>query len=109
MGEAEAGDVFQFVVKLVVVFPFVFDPEMDTGGVTVWVWDGVKGELVGVGVGVVLAEVLEVLCVLDVPPLTDGSTLIMGWTLITGWTLIDALLVALCMMEWPCRSLAAWC
>ena len=57
----------------------------------------------------VLAEVLEVLCVLDVPPLTDGSTLIMGWTLITGWTVIDALLVALCMMEWPRRSRVAWC
>ncbi len=108
VGEVEAGDVFQFVVKVVVVSPFVFDPERETGGVTVCVWDGVKGELVGVGV--VLAEVLEVLCVLDVPPLTDGSTLIMGWTLITGWTVIVALLEALCMMVWPCRSLLPrWC
>jgi hypothetical protein len=42
--------------------------------------------------------------VLDVPPLTDGSTLIMGSTLITGWTVIDALFVALCMMAWPPRE-----
>jgi hypothetical protein len=95
----EVGDVFQFVVKVVVVPPFVFDPERETGDVTV-----VVGVGVGAGVGVVLADVLDVLWVLDVPPLTDGSTLIMGSTLITGWTVIDALFVALCMMAWPPRA-----
>ena len=50
----DAGVVVQFVVKVVVVFPFVFDPDTEAGDVT---------ELVelGVGDGVVLADVLEVL------------------------------------------------
>jgi hypothetical protein len=38
--------------------------------------------------GVELAEVLEELCVLDVPPLTVGWTLMPGWTSTVGWTLI---------------------
>lgn len=89
-------EVFQFVVNVVVVFPFVFDPEIETGGVTV-----------EVGVGVVLAEVLEVLCVLDVPPLTDGSTLIIGCTLITGATVIVAALEARIIIARPWRLAAA--
>jgi hypothetical protein len=58
----EAGDVFQFVVKVVVVFPLVFDPATDAGDVTVVVAVGVGagvGAGVGVGVGVVLADVLD--------------------------------------------------
>jgi hypothetical protein len=44
---------------------------------------------------VLLAEVFEVLWVVDVPPLTEGSTLIRGWILIAGATVIVALLEAL--------------
>jgi hypothetical protein len=40
------------------------------------------------GAGVELADVLEELCVLDVPPLTVGWTLMPGWTLMAGWMLI---------------------
>ena len=85
VGVAVDVEVFQFVLKVVVVFPFVFDPVIEAGGVTVELGDGV---------GVVLADVLEVLCVLDVPPLTDGSTLIIGWTLIAGAKVIVATLEA---------------
>jgi hypothetical protein len=35
-------------------------------------------------VGVELAEVLEELCVLEVPPLTVGWTVMAGWMLIVG-------------------------
>jgi hypothetical protein len=51
-----------------------------------------------VGVGVVLAEVLEVLWVVEAPPLTDGATLIIGWILIAGATVMVALLEALIIM-----------
>jgi hypothetical protein len=51
-GASAEVDVFQFVVKDVVVFPDCLEPEIETGGVTV---------RVGVGAGVLLAEVLEVL------------------------------------------------
>jgi hypothetical protein len=40
--------------------------------------------------GVELADVLEELCVLDVPPLTVGWTLMAGWMVIIGCTLITA-------------------
>ena len=64
----------------------------------------------GAGVGVVLAEVLEVLCVLEVPPLTDGSTLIIGSILIAGATVMVAALVALIVVARECpRRWAAAC
>jgi hypothetical protein len=46
-----------------VVSPEVFEPAADTAVV------------VGVGVGVVVAEVLDVVSVLEVPPFTVGVTL----------------------------------
>jgi hypothetical protein len=64
VGEVEAGDVVQFVVKEVVVFPLVFDPAMEAGDETVVVELSVgvgAGVGVGVGVGVVLADVADVL------------------------------------------------
>jgi hypothetical protein len=64
VGEVAAGDVVQFVVKEVVVFPLVFDPAMEAGDVTVVVVLAVGvgvGAGVGVGVGVVLADVADVL------------------------------------------------
>jgi hypothetical protein len=67
-GEVEACDVHHFVEKLVVVFPDVCEPESATGGETVMT-----------GAGVVLAAVFELLCVLEVPPLTDGEMLL--WVL----------------------------
>jgi hypothetical protein len=51
----------------------------------------VADDVVDVGAGLVLADVFEELCVLELPPLTVGWTLIegctLGWTLIEGWTL----------------------
>jgi hypothetical protein len=49
-------------------------------------------------VGAVLADVFEVLCVVEVPPLTVGSTLIVGWTVIIGCTLIIAVFMAIWLM-----------
>jgi hypothetical protein len=56
--EGPLGAVHQFALKVDVVLPVVFDPETDTGGVTV--------------LGVDVAEVFEELCVLDAPPLMVG-------------------------------------
>jgi hypothetical protein len=67
LGEAEAWDVHHFVEKLVVVFPEFCEPDTATGG-----------ETVTVGAGVVLAAVFELLCVLEVPPLTDGEIVNVG-------------------------------
>jgi len=67
LGEAEAWDVHHFDEKLVVVFPDVCEPDTATGG-----------ETVTVGAGVVLAAVFELLCVLEVPPLTDGEIVNVG-------------------------------
>jgi hypothetical protein len=92
------------VEKDVVELPDVWEPETETGGVRV--------------VGVVLADVLEALCVLEVPPLTVGWTLMVGWTLIEGWTVImgDAVAVLPLMRSsrprprCPCRAVCArWC
>ncbi len=101
VGVAEE-EVFQFVVNVVVVFPVLLVPWTETGGVTVTL-------AVAVGVGVVLAEVLEVLCVLEVPPLTEGSTLIIGWTRIAGATVMVALFAALIVIAraWPRRLTVA--
>ena len=52
------GAVHQVALKVDVVLPVVFDPETDTGGVTV--------------LGVEVAEVFDELCVLDAPPLMVG-------------------------------------
>jgi hypothetical protein len=65
LGEAEAWDVHHFDEKLVVVFPDVCEPDTATGG-----------ETVTVGAGVALAAVFELLCVLEVPPLTEGEMLL---------------------------------
>ena len=54
--------------------------------------------------GVELADVLEELCVLDVPPLTVGWTLIDGWMLIVGWKSI----IAIAMAIGPRRPWARW-
>jgi hypothetical protein len=43
----------------------------------------------------VFAEVDELLCVLEVPPLTVGCTLKVGWTLIEGWTMITGAAMAM--------------
>ena len=67
VGEAEACDVHHFVEKLVVVFPDVCEPDTATGGATVTV-----------GAGVALAAVFELLCWLEVPPLTDGEIVNVG-------------------------------
>ena len=52
------GAVHQVALKVDVVLPLVFDPETETGGVTV--------------VGVEVAEVFEEVCVVDAPPLIVG-------------------------------------
>jgi len=64
------------VVAVLVVVPVAADPELV-----------VAVEVVDVGAGLVVADVFEELCVLELPPLTVGSTLIEGWTL--GWTLME--------------------
>ncbi|HZW33172.1 MAG TPA: hypothetical protein VFF52_20820 [Isosphaeraceae bacterium] len=69
LGETEAWDVHHFVEKVVEVFPEVCEPDTLTGGETV---------TVGAGAGVVLAAVFELLCVLEVPPLTDGEIVNVG-------------------------------
>jgi hypothetical protein len=66
-----------------VVLPEVFDPEAETAVV------------VGVGVGVVDADVLELVSVLDVPPFTVGMTLNWGVTVIIGSTVITGAEIAL--------------
>jgi hypothetical protein len=66
-----------------VVGPLVCEPETEAGGVTV------------VDVGVVLAVVFEVLCVVEAPPLIEGEMLNTGCTVIAGWTLIIATAEAL--------------
>lgn len=50
---------------------------------------------VGVGVGALIAEVLELVSVLEDPPLTFGATLNCGETLIIGSTVITGAEIAL--------------
>jgi hypothetical protein len=102
----EPGAVHHFDEYFVVVSPEVCEPETEEGGETVVP-------------GVVLADVLEVLCVLEVPPLTDGAMLVwvleappltVGEMLMTGCTLI----IAVVMAFWrtpprPCRATARPC
>lgn len=97
-----ACDCHHLVWKLVVVFPLVFEPETATGGETVTL----------AVPGVALAAVFELLCVLEVPPLTDGAMLLcvleappltdgamvnVGWMVIAGCTLI----IAMAEARWP--------
>jgi hypothetical protein len=99
-GGAAIGVVHHRVENVVVVLPVVWAIESETGAVMV--------EAIGVDeVGVVLAEVFEVLWVEEVPPLTVGCMLIMGWTLMAGWTRIVAAAITFCR-PWarPCRAWA---
>src|SRR5438309_802938 len=104
------GAVHQWVDQVDVVFPEVCEPASETGGDTV---------VLGVVGGVVVAAVFELLCVLDVPPLTDGEMLFcvlvlppltdgemvkVGCTVIAGCTLIIAAAEALWLPPRPCRA-----
>ena len=64
----------QLVEYLLVVLPDFFDPEEDTAVV--------------VGLGAVVADVVDDVSVLEVPPFTVGCTLNCGWTFMIGWTVI---------------------
>jgi hypothetical protein len=70
------------VEYVLVVSPDVFDPEAETF-------------VVVVELGAVVADVLDVVSVLDAPPFTVGVTLNWGWTLIIGWTVITGAEMAL--------------
>jgi hypothetical protein len=66
---------------VLVVLPEVLEPAADTA--------------VGVGVGVVIAVVLDAVSVLEVPPLTVGVLLIWGLTLMIGSTVMTGAEIAL--------------
>jgi hypothetical protein len=84
------GVVHQFVEKEFVVCPVVCEAEIEIGG--------------AIAAGWVLADVFEVLWVLDAPPLTDGEMLNTGWMLIAGATVIIGEAVAMARaLAWPCR------
>jgi hypothetical protein len=82
------------VVYVLVVLPEVFDPEAETA---------VVGAL-----GAVVAEVVDDVSVLEVPPFTVGCTLNCGWTLMIGWTVIMgaemALETPLIFIARPCAA-----
>jgi hypothetical protein len=79
-----------------VVLPDVFDPEAETAVV--------------VGLGAVVAEVVDDVSVLEVPPFTVGCTLNWGETLMIGWTVITgaemALDTPLIFIARPCAARA---
>lgn len=79
--EVGVGVDVHLVVYELVVLPEVFEPEAETAVV--------------VGVGVVTADVLDVVSVLEVPPLTVGVVLICGLTLMIGSTVITGAEMAL--------------
>jgi hypothetical protein len=80
------------VEYVLVVLPDAFDPELETDAV--------------VGLGAVVAEVVDDVSVLDVPPFTVGCTLNWGWTLMMGWTVITGAEIAL---ETPLIRIARPC
>ena len=88
------------VVYVLVVLPDVFDPDAETAVVA--------------GLGAVVAEVVDDVSVLEVPPFTVGCTLNCGWTFMIGWTVIMgaemALETPLIFIARPCaaRPCAAW-
>src|SRR5207249_679756 len=86
------GEVHQFDEYELVVRPVVCVAETEKGGV--------------IAAGWVLAEVFELLCVLDAPPLTDGEMLNTGCTLIAGATVIIGEAVAIARAPpCPCRPI----
>lgn len=74
------------------MLPAFCDPEAETAAV--------------VGLGAVVAAVVDDVSVLDVPPFTVGCTLNWGWTLMIGWKSITgaeiALETPLILMARPC-------